>query len=183
MGVKLVSSSAGSVEIVAPVTASNYTATMPARTGTVAMDGPAIYAWANATSQTFTFAVANVIQLNAVSSPGFDTASCFNTSTYRFTPNVAGYYMVTGAINCNGYVTGGQYVPLIQKNGSTAVNGGFTTGNTGNGISNTVSALLYMNGTTDYLQLAAFDGQNTGTRSVGAGSANTYMMAYLARAA
>ena len=39
MGVKLVSSSAGSVELVAPVTASNYTATMPAGTGTVAVQG------------------------------------------------------------------------------------------------------------------------------------------------
>jgi len=37
MGVKLVSASAGSVEIVAPTTASNYTATMPAATGTVAL--------------------------------------------------------------------------------------------------------------------------------------------------
>jgi hypothetical protein len=39
MGVKLVSSSAGSVEIVAPATASNFTATMPAGTGTVAVQG------------------------------------------------------------------------------------------------------------------------------------------------
>jgi len=37
MGVKLVSASAGSVEIVAPTTASNYTATMPAATGTIAL--------------------------------------------------------------------------------------------------------------------------------------------------
>jgi hypothetical protein len=35
MGVKLVSASAGSVEIVAPTTASNFTATLPATTGTV----------------------------------------------------------------------------------------------------------------------------------------------------
>jgi hypothetical protein len=39
MGVKLVSASAGSVEIVAPTTASNYTATMPAGTGTVVVNG------------------------------------------------------------------------------------------------------------------------------------------------
>jgi len=39
MGVKLVSASAGSVEIVAPATASNYTATMPAGTGTVVVNG------------------------------------------------------------------------------------------------------------------------------------------------
>ena len=39
MGVKLVSASAGSVEIVAPTTASNFTATMPAGTGNVVVNG------------------------------------------------------------------------------------------------------------------------------------------------
>lgn len=39
MGVKLLSASAGSVELVAPATASNYTATMPAGTGTVVVNG------------------------------------------------------------------------------------------------------------------------------------------------
>jgi len=39
MGVKLVSASAGSVEIVAPTTASNYTATLPAGTGTMVVNG------------------------------------------------------------------------------------------------------------------------------------------------
>lgn len=38
MGVKLVSASAGSVEIVPPATASSYTATMPAATGNVILD-------------------------------------------------------------------------------------------------------------------------------------------------
>ena len=39
MGVKLVSSGGGSVEINPPATASSYTATMPAGTGTVAVNG------------------------------------------------------------------------------------------------------------------------------------------------
>jgi hypothetical protein len=39
MGVKLVSSGGGSVEINPPATASNFTATMPAGTGTVAVQG------------------------------------------------------------------------------------------------------------------------------------------------
>ena len=39
MGVKLVSSSGGSVEINPPATASNYTATMPAGTGVVSVNG------------------------------------------------------------------------------------------------------------------------------------------------
>ena len=41
MGVKLVSTSAGSVEVVAPATASNFTATMPAATGNVVLDSAA----------------------------------------------------------------------------------------------------------------------------------------------
>jgi hypothetical protein len=144
---------------------------------------PAVFAWANAVTQTFTYAVNNVIQLNAVSSPGFDTASCFNTGTYRFTPNVAGYYMITGAVSTTGYVTGGQYVPIILKNGSTIVAGGYSTGVTGSGVINNVSGLISMNGTTDYIQLGAFDGQSTGTRTLNSGSTSTYMMAYLARGA
>ena len=39
MGVKLVSASAGSVEIVAPSTASNFTATMPVGSGSVVVNG------------------------------------------------------------------------------------------------------------------------------------------------
>ena len=39
MGVKLVSASAGSEEIVAPTTASNFTATLPAGTGTMVVNG------------------------------------------------------------------------------------------------------------------------------------------------
>ena len=39
MGVKLLSTSGGSVEVVAPATASSFTATMPAGTGTVAVNG------------------------------------------------------------------------------------------------------------------------------------------------
>ena len=39
MGVKLVSASAGSVEIVPPTTASNFTATLPAGTGTMVVNG------------------------------------------------------------------------------------------------------------------------------------------------
>lgn len=39
MGVKLVSSGGGSVEIISPITASTYTATMPAGSGTVAVNG------------------------------------------------------------------------------------------------------------------------------------------------
>jgi len=144
---------------------------------------PAVFAWANAVTQTFTYAANNVIQLNAVSSPGFDTANCFNTSTYRFTPNVAGYYMITGAVATTGYITGGQYVPVILKNGSTIVAGGYSTGVTGSGIINNVSGLIFMNGTTDYIQLGAFDGQSTGTRTLTSGSTNTYMMAFLARGA
>ena len=56
MGVKLVSTSAGSVEIVAPATASSYTATMPATTGNVLVS--------TAVSASTTNTVTNKIAIN-----------------------------------------------------------------------------------------------------------------------
>jgi len=56
MGVKLVSTSGGSVEVVAPATASSFTATMPATTGNVLVS--------TAVSASTTNTVTNKIAIN-----------------------------------------------------------------------------------------------------------------------
>lgn len=35
----------------------------------------------------------------------FDTNSCYDTSTSRFTPTVAGYYQINGSLNANAHST------------------------------------------------------------------------------
>lgn len=149
MGVKLVSASGGSVEINPPATASNFVATMPARAGGVMVDGPAFSAYnsaqQNVTSNTWTKMIMNT--------EVFDTNNCYDpTTNYRFTPNVAGYYQVTGgqaSAASSGFAGG---IVSIYKNG---VGYRYSTklGGTNNTDWSQVTGLVYMNGTTDYLEL------------------------------
>lgn len=81
----------------------------------------------------------------------FDTNSNYDNATnYRFTPTVAGYYQVNGVINfvSTGSIT--RAIVAIYKNGSA-----FKFGNDVSASVNklTASALVYMNGTTDYVEL------------------------------
>ena len=89
----------------------------------------------------------------------FDTNNCFNTSTYRFTPNVAGYYHFTGQYDiATGSPT--RAIIAVRKNDDTTrANGndiGLSTGNLSNGAGMVVSKIWYMNGSTDYVELFCF---------------------------
>jgi len=174
MGVKLVSASAGSVEIVAPTTASNYTATMPAKTGNVMLDGPAFSAYLSAT-QTVSSATFTKVTINTEE---FDTNSNYDNATnYRFTPTVAGYYQVSGTLNAATTANVLQIV-TIYKNG-TEFKRGVSVVPVNGGLVN-VSALVYLNGSTDYIELYGYI--NTGT-SFTSGSTITYFQAAMIRGA
>jgi hypothetical protein len=110
----------------------------------------------------------------------FDTNNNFDSTTnYRFTPTVAGYYMLIGSlyfttVGINNYIS-------IWKNGSAIAYG--TAYPTASGASNpfsTITTLTYLNGTTDYVELY---GYATNTWSTGVGAANTYFQGFLARGA
>ena len=146
-------SGTGSMTLAAPVTNSNQTATLPDATGTVMVSGnmPAFSAYIG-TAQTVTTGVFTKLALNTKT---FDTANAFDSTTnYRFTPQVAGYYQFNGAVA--GQAAGGMgalYV-TIYKNGTNYQYGDFT--NTASGASSfglTTSSLIYLNGSTDYVEL------------------------------
>ena len=113
MPIKLLSSGGGSVIVNATSTGSNFTVNVPAvngnivttaDTGTITQAmissgfyagyGPAFYAYNGGSNQSVT---SGVITKLSLTSTLFDTASSFNTSTYRYVPTIAGYYQV----NCN----------------------------------------------------------------------------------
>lgn len=117
MPIKLITTGGGSVTLDANSTASNYTLTAPARSGNiitsadsntvtqgmlasgVAATGPAFSAYPSAQQNPVTVNTWVKVTLNAEE---YDTANCFDSTTnYRFTPNVAGYYHLTGNINFN----------------------------------------------------------------------------------
>lgn len=136
----------GAITLSAPAVAGTNTITLPAATGTILLNGPAFSAYNSTTTTSSAGAWTKV----AFQSEEFDTANCFdNVTNYRFTPNVAGYYQVNSAIQNNSTTT----VSLgIYKNGSLFKQGNY---NANGGVYNlaTVNALIYMNGTTDYLEI------------------------------
>ena len=150
----------------------------------VAGTGPAFSAYTSA-SQSISNITFTKIQINT---ENFDTNSNFDpTTNYRFTPTVAGYYQVNGCVNgvASGVIRAVR--AYIYKNGSALKLGNFAdigTGATAATImSGSVHDLIYMNGTTDYLELYTWIQNNSGTLTIGTGDSLTYFSGFLARAA
>lgn len=140
----------------------------------VAGNGPAFSAYANA-SQT---ATSNVLTKVVLQVEEFDTNNNFDSTTnYRFTPTVAGYYQLNAQLFLVGTVTTTQIVLTIYKNGSPLVR--LVDANPASSLSansNTTvcgSALVYLNGTTDYVELYGYYYLGTSTFSQSSSTPNT----------
>jgi len=106
----------------------------------------------------------------------WDTTSGMFASS-RFTPTVAGYYVVDGSITMSSSFCGGE--TLIYKNGSNFKSGaGVGGGSVGNRF--TVSGLVYCNGSTDYIEIYGYVGVG---QALATGSAQTYFQAAMVRSA
>jgi hypothetical protein len=179
MSIKLVSTGGGSVTIQEPNTASDFTLSVPAATATLATLGPAFSAYL-ASQQNLTPSTYTKVTIN---SETFDVGACFDTSTNRFTPNVAGYYLVNAVIAFNSTANNPTNAQsLIYKNGSSVKEAaGASPASRFTGVA---TGIVYMNGTTDYLEAYAYAAGGTGTLYVQVvGSAYTYFDACLIRAA
>ena len=168
----------GAITLAAPAVSGTNTATLPAATGIVMVSGnmPAVSAYGNA-NYTQTSGVWTKLQANTKE---FDTASCFNTSTYAFTPNVAGYYQITSQITLSAGTSCTLALTAIYKNGSSFKSGNDIRGTTGTTFRLINSALIYMNGTTDYLEIyGRMDG--VGTITSVCSSSDGYFQAVLVR--
>lgn len=108
----------------------------------------------------------------------FDTNNNFASST--FTPTVAGYYQVTGKVAFSANGTNSRWVALY-KNGTKVADIAWTQGNSTNFAEVSGGYLISMNGTTDYLELYAY--QNSGSTLNTDGGTGTYFQAFLARSA
>ena len=145
----------------------------------VAGNGPAFSAYMS-TSPSWANGVITKVPINTEE---FDTANCFDSTTnYRFTPNVAGYYQVTGGLSFGNIAGTGAGYLYIYKNGSEFKRGTTPSLNVANFTETLASALIYMNGTTDYLEL--YGVQTSGSSLTQNGGANlTYFQAVMVRAA
>ena len=152
----------GSITLAAPAVSGTNTATLPAATGTVMVSG---------NMPTFASYIASNFSLpnSTYTKVGFDTkdwdtANCYNTSTYRYTPNVAGYYQFNVDISFNtGQST--EVVMALYKNGSACrymLDFRMTTFYTGS-----ASNLVYANGTTDYFEVYVYQVSGGSTLLIG----------------
>ena len=139
-------------------------------TGNVVTDAPAFHAYNSGTQAISAGTLTKII----VNTEDFDTNNCYDTSNYRFTPNVAGYYQINASVYYQGSNNG---FIILSKNGTRswrldAMQSGYGA--------NSGSALLYLNGSTDYVELYAYDG---GGATIGAGDSSLlYFDGHLVRA-
>jgi hypothetical protein len=165
-------STSGSVTLDVPAVAGTTTLTLPATSGTVltsastitpstgtvsqstigtnvAGTGPAFSARNNA-NQTLNN---NTSYKVAFQVEEFDTNSNFDNATnYRFTPTVAGYYQINAQVKVENNSNAGTLVCTIYKNG-TDYKEAQNTIRSGSNTSTGSCAVVYFNGSTDYVEV------------------------------
>ena len=174
---KLKNPAGGSLNLVSADGASDLTVTFPAATGTAMVSGnmPAFSAFGNS-SYSANSGVDTKVQFN---NERFDTANCFDSTTnFRFTPNVSGYYQINYAARFTVASSFSIAYTMLFKNGSVYAVGNQIM-NLGAGtlyLDMPASDLVYMNGTTDYLEIYVNIGATTITinDSVGTGFSSLF---------
>jgi hypothetical protein len=175
-------SGTGIFTIASPNSNTDRTINLPDSNGTilttatpgVPVNGPAFSAY-QSTAQTISNST-----FTKISMPNelFDTASAFDSTTnFRFQPTVAGYYQLNGQFNTAGASVG--YVQVaIYKNGFQYSTGSSIPNNTQVGGQCVTSSLVYLNGSTDYVELYGWQnsGASLGTLQLtGANSLNGFL--------
>lgn len=196
MPIRLLTSGGGTTTIQPTTSASSVTLTIPSVNANVvttgdtasvtqamlgsglAGTGPAFSAYASV-AQSIPHSTWTRLQMNTEE---FDTASCYDNATnYRFTPNVAGYYHVTGKATIA--VAGTFYcASRLYKNGSGYYGGTSGMASAASYPNSVLSCLIYLNGTTDYIDYYVL--HNYGSAQNTHSSIDTMLFqAYLVRAA
>lgn len=141
-------------------------------------NAPAFSAYASA-NQSISNTTWTKVQLNTEE---FDTASAFDSATnYRFTPQVAGYYQINAGISFRSSNWTENAIG-IYKNGSLFKSGNQSTFSASTGfVNSTVSTLVYLNGSTDYVELYGY--VNATTPGFNGSQTGTYMQGCLVRVA
>lgn len=145
--------------------------------GNVAGNGPVVLVTQTSNQQTFTSSVLSKVICDTKAA---DTHNAYNTTTGVFQPSVAGYYTITCRVETANR-GGSETYETLKKNGSEYARLVDITTTAWWGTPYTV--LVYMNGTTDYVEHYMF--HSTGSNKTTTLSAGylTYFHAALVRTA
>jgi len=125
-------------------------------------------------SQSIPNTVATKIEFNQET---FDTDGNYDTSNYRFIPQVAGKYFFYASVRMAGFTTAvTNFQVYLYKNGSLVSRYAKESVNYAN-PNNSISDIITMNGSTDYVEVFLY--HNFGSaKNTDNGSANTYFVGY-----
>lgn len=105
----------------------------------------------------------------------FDTEGVVDIANSRIVPSLPGYYIVIGNIRASNIPDGDESHSIIFKNGSSVSGGSYSrNGALGQNMSNDPD-LVYMNGTTDYLELYAYTSSSSDVTLVVGTSTQNYL--------
>jgi hypothetical protein len=127
----------------------------------------------NGTAQTVTNGSDAVVTLI----DDFDPQGWFASN--KFQPTIAGYYNIDVSVWWDaGAVTNNQTNIQLRKNGTTQLAIDQAQIVTGAGYGQTLSTIVYFNGSTDYVEVTAFTG-NTTSQNINGAAGGTYIVANL----
>ena len=110
---------------------------------------------------------------NDSSGSSFDTNNFYNTSTYRFTPTIAGYYQLTAQLEFSLNSGNNLFGVMIFKNGAEALRVRRWNDGSNSNVNINVTGIVAFNGSSDYAQVYGW--QNSGGNiTVAQGSGRTY---------
>jgi hypothetical protein len=155
----------------------NVLGTSPTITGatiTVASTANPTFSAYVASNQSITSSTAVKVPFNTEE---WDTNNNYDSTTnYRFTPTVAGYYLINSAVATVGGST--RAFAMVYKNGAEAKRGNDSSAAV-NGV--VVNALVSANGSTDYFEIYVYT--NVGGTNLGGGATLSYFQASMVRSA
>jgi len=127
----------------------------------------------NGTAQTITSNADAVVTLI----DDFDPQGWFASN--KFQPTIAGYYNIDVSVWWNaGAITTNQTNIQLRKNGTTQLAIDQAQIATGAGYGQTLSTIVYFNGTSDYIEVTAYTG-NTTSQDINGSGGGTYIVANL----
>lgn len=109
-----------------------------------------------------------------------DTDGCWNGS--KFQPTVAGYYIVQASLRFSAIAAGGERTCSIRKNGSEIYSSNVQFALSGSECVVQTQTLIYLNGTTDYLEVTAYQASGS-TLALNGSAFSNFFNAVLVRAA
>ena len=113
----------------------------------------------------------------------FDTGSCFNTSTYTFTPNVAGKYLLFAAIRVGSDTSRPAFIEMqarIRKNGGDCANQLLSSYSASDldSFNIPITTIVEANGSSDAFKIDTYLDVDAGTITISSGQHQTYFGGY-----